>query len=68
MVPNSYIKAILLSLAFMFCSIPLLWSGTGDTIRVVSHDQTIVVTDPAKGVKAYRRGQCSLQKTYRYGG
>lgn len=55
MVPNSYIKAILLSLAFMFCSIPLLWSGTGDTIRVVSHDQTFVVTDPAKGVKAYRQ-------------
>ena len=48
-------KTILLSFAFVFCSFPLLWSKTGDTIRVVSHDQTVVVTDPAKGVKAYRQ-------------
>ena len=48
-------KTILLSFAFVFCSISLLWAKTGDTTRVVSHNQTVVVTDPAKGVKAYRQ-------------
>lgn len=47
-------KSILFTFLFLSCSVPLLWSKTGDTIRVVSHHQTIVVTDPATGVKAYR--------------
>ncbi|MCC7524354.1 MAG: hypothetical protein IT250_06005 [Chitinophagaceae bacterium] len=32
-----------------------LRAKTGDTLRVVSHNQTVVVTDPATGVKAYRQ-------------
>ena len=52
---DSCMKATLLSIVLLFCGIPLLWSKTGDTIRVVSHDQTVVVTDPAKGVKTYRQ-------------
>ncbi len=47
-------RRLLLTIAFVAGNISLLWSKTGDTIRVVSHHETIVVTDPAKGVKAYK--------------